>query len=164
LWLRTPQPADAASIHRLVVECPPLDLNSLYAYLLLTQHFSRTCVLAGRGNEILGFISGYLPPDRANVLFVWQVAVHPDARGRGLARHMLGELLARPALKGVQFIETTVSPDNLASRRVFAGIAEACAAPVTEHSLFPAQLFGSADHDDEPLLRIGPLSRQRAAA
>ncbi|HWL30219.1 MAG TPA: diaminobutyrate acetyltransferase [Burkholderiaceae bacterium] len=164
LWLRAPKPADAASIHRLVVECPPLDLNSLYAYLLLTEHFSQTCILAGRGDEVLGFVSGYRPPDRVDVLFVWQVAVHPAARGQGLARRLLGDLLARPALQDVRFIETTVSPDNLASRQVFTAVAETCGAPVTEHSLFPTQLFGGADHQDEPLLRIGPLSRQRAAA
>jgi len=164
VWLRAPKPADAAAIHQLVVECPPLDLNSLYAYLLLTEHFAQTCVLAGSGDEVLGFISGYLPPDRADVLFIWQVAVHPAARGQGLARRMLSDLLSRPALAGVHYMETTVSPDNVASRRVFAGVAKACAAPVTEHSLFPTQLFGGADHEDEPLLRIGPLSRQRTAA
>jgi L-2,4-diaminobutyric acid acetyltransferase len=164
LWLRAPKPADAAAIHRLVVECPPLDLNSLYAYLLLTEHFSQTCVLAGRGDEALGFISGYRPPGRPDVLFVWQVAVHPVGRGQGLARRMLGELLARTVLQDIRYIETTVSPDNLASRRLFAGVADAWAAPLTEHALFPTQLFGGADHEDEPLLRIGPLSRQRAAA
>jgi L-2,4-diaminobutyric acid acetyltransferase len=164
MWLRAPKPDDAAAIHQLIVECPPLDLNSLYAYLLLTEHFSRTCVLAGRGDDVLGFISGYRPPDRDDVLFVWQVAVHPSARGEGLARRMLCELLARPALAGVCFLETTVSPDNLASRRLFAGVAKACGAAVTEHALFSRQLFGGADHQDEPLLRIGPLSWQRAAA
>ena len=75
--MRPPSRKDGAALHRLISECPPLDLNSLYAYLLLAEHFSDTCVLAeSAGGRIDGFISAYVLPDRPDVLFVWQVAVH----------------------------------------------------------------------------------------
>src|SRR3546814_10843028 len=41
-WARMPHKTDASGIHRLISECPPLDLNSVYTYLLLSEHFSRT--------------------------------------------------------------------------------------------------------------------------
>jgi L-2,4-diaminobutyric acid acetyltransferase len=152
-----PRTTDAAAIHRLISECPPLDLNSVYTYLLLSEHFSQTCIVAGRGDTIDGFVSAYRPPDRANTLFVWQVAVHERARGLGLARLMLNDLLQRPVCACVHYIETTVGPDNTASRGMFAGLARQMAAPVHEEPCFRPELFGAASHEDEPLLRIGPF-------
>lgn len=156
---RAPRRSDGAALHRLISECPPLDVNSLYAYLLLCEHFSDTCVVAeSAGGRIDGFVSAYLPPNRPDVIFVWQVAVHSRARGQRLGRAMLGELLQRPGLAHVRHLETTVGPGNQASRRTFAGLAGELGAHISEQPFFDRQLFGGADHDDEMLLKIGPFS------
>lgn len=159
LQFRPPRRTDGAAIHRLITECPPLDVNSLYAYLLLCEHFSETCVVAeSRGGGIDGFISAYVPPNRPDVIFIWQVAVHTRARGQRLGRAMLRALLQREALKHVRHLETTVGPDNQASRRTFTGLAGELGAHISEQPFFDRQLFGGADHDDEMLLKIGPFS------
>ncbi|MBX3666744.1 MAG: diaminobutyrate acetyltransferase, partial [Burkholderiales bacterium] len=98
--LREPRITDGAAIHRLVRACPPLDLNSPYAYLLLCAHHAGSCVLAEQDAGPAGFVSAYRLPARADTVFVWQVAVAPAARGQGLALRMLEHLLARPALAG----------------------------------------------------------------
>lgn len=41
---------------------------------------------------------------------------------------MLAHLLARPAMKWVRYLETTIGPDNHASRRTFAALGEALGA------------------------------------
>ena len=156
--LRQPHASDGPRIHRLIAQCPPLDLNSLYCYLLLAEHFSGSCVLAEGQGGLDGFISAYVPPAKPDVLFVWQVAVHERARGKGLARQMLMQILQRPALNRVRFIETTVGPSNKASRRVFSSIAEALGAPLIESGLFDQSVFAGQGHDDEPLIRIGPFT------
>ncbi|MFA4913563.1 MAG: diaminobutyrate acetyltransferase [Burkholderiaceae bacterium] len=160
LTLRKPVREDGQHIHALIQACPPLDVNSVYAYMLLCEHFPSTCIVA-QGEDGLpdGFISGYVPPGRADVLFIWQVAVHERARGRRLAQHMLDWLLSRPALASIKWIETTVGPDNAASRKTFAAMANQFGASIKETELFPPHLFGEAAHDDERLLRIGPLLR-----
>lgn len=156
---RAPRLADGAVIHRLVADCPPLDLNTVYAYLLLCQHFPATCVVAeSPGGVIDGFVSAYVPPGRADRLFIWQVAVHTRARGQGLARRMLHALLRRPELADIRHLETTVGPDNHASRRTFISLAADLGAHVAEQPFFGRQLFGQADHDDEMLLSIGPFA------
>lgn len=163
--LRQPHLADAAAIHRLISECPPLDLNSVYAYLLLCDHFRATCVVAeSAGGSIDGFVSAYVPPTSPHVLFVWQVAVHSRARGHKLARAMLHHLLRRPGLAYLRHLETTVGPDNQASRRTFTGLAADLGAHVAEQPCFGRQLFGHADHDDEMLLKIGPFASMPAQA
>ncbi|MCC2597504.1 diaminobutyrate acetyltransferase [Pusillimonas sp. MFBS29] len=156
--MRQPHKADAADIHRLISECPPLDLNSVYTYLLLSEYFGATCVLAGDNDTLLGFVSGYVPPERPDTLFVWQVAVHERARGQSLGRRMLQSLLQRPALAHIQYLETTVGPDNRASRAMFGGLARKLLAPVNEQPLFERHMFGEHAHEDEPLLRIGPFT------
>lgn len=155
--LDAPVVADGAAIHALIAASPPLDLNSVYAYLLLCEHFSATSVVARQGADIDGFVSAYLPPGREDTIFIWQVAVHERARGQGLARKMLAHLLARPAMKWVRYLETTIGPDNHASRRTFAALGEALGAPCTERPLFDVALFGGASHEDERLLRYGPF-------
>jgi len=161
--LRAPTVADGAAIHALVAACPPLDLNSLYAYLLLCEHFRATCIVAEGPAGIDAFVSAYIPPATPDTLFIWQVAVHQRARGRGLAGQLLMSLLDRPAVAGVRHLETTVAPENAASRRTFARLAHELHAPLTEQSQFDANLFGDAEHDEERLLRIGPFTRALAA-
>lgn len=159
LQFRQPRRADGAALHRLITECPPLDVNSLYAYLLLCEHFAATCVVAeSAGGSIDGFISAYVPPAKPDVIFVWQVAVHARARGQRLGRAMLRELLRRDELKHIRHLETTVGPDNQASRRTFTGLAAELGAHISEQPFFDRQLFGGADHDDEMLLKIGPFA------
>lgn len=161
LLLREPSITDGAAIHALIQACPPLDVNSAYAYLLLSHHFAATCVVAQdqAGGELLGYISGYVPPAQPNTFFVWQVAVHENGRGQGLGQRMLQHLLQRPAARQTQFVETTVSPSNGPSRAMFHRLANTLGTTLQEFPLFTKDMFGKGtEHEDEKLLRIGPFS------
>lgn len=158
VYLGAPSVRHGAAIHRLVEACKPLDLNSTYAYLLLCEHFAETCVHAERDGRTVGFISAYRLPKRDAVIFVWQVAVAEEMRGQGLAHAMLRELLARPALRDCRHLETTVSPSNEPSRRLFHALARERSAAVTERVLFAEPEFGGEAHESEMLIRIGPFA------
>lgn len=112
--------------------------------------------------DLVGFISGYIPPRQQNVLFVWQVAVHEKARGKGLAKRMLAEILDRDECASVQFIETTITPDNEASWGMFRSFAYARRMPTEEFIFFDSRLHFAGEHKDEHLLRIGPFNRDNA--
>lgn len=156
--LGLPKVSHGAGIHRLVSECRPLDLNSVYAYLLLCEHFAQTCVVAERAGRVVGFVSAYRLPARSEAVFVWQVAVAEQMRGGGLAKAMLHELLARDAVRGCRYLETTVSPSNAPSRRLFKSLARELGAPLAESVLFSEKDFGKGSHEIEALLRIGPFA------
>jgi L-2,4-diaminobutyric acid acetyltransferase len=153
-----PMVSHGADIHRLVSECKPLDLNSVYAYLLLCEHFAQTCVLAERAGRVVGFVSAYRPPARSEAVFVWQVAVAEQVRGGGLAMAMLRDLLARDAVRDCHYLETTVTPSNAPSRRLFRSLARELDAPLVENVLFHEKDFGGEGHETEALLRIGPFT------
>ncbi|MGD2139957.1 MAG: diaminobutyrate acetyltransferase [Burkholderiales bacterium] len=160
--LSTPCAADAPAVHQLIAQCKPLDLNSTYAYLLLCHHFSDTCVIARMGKEVVGFISGYLLPADKQTFFVWQVAVHQRARGAQLGVRMLEHLMKRKGIGATaRFMETTVSPSNKASRRMFQRFADQNSASVKEQMLFDRTAFGNEEHEEEVLLKIGPFETGR---
>lgn len=163
--LSEPHPDDGADIESLVRSCGALDNNSTYAYLLLCKHFAATCVVARRHGRLAGFISGYLKPGSEDTLFVWQVAVAPEARRQGLGGAMLRHLLQRHQLRQVGFLEATVGPENLASRALFTGFAEELGTRCEVSVEFARELFSQkgaggtqAEHEDEYLFRIGPFT------
>lgn len=160
---REPTQEDGAAIAQLVHDTGVLDTNSVYAYLLVTEHFGRTSVIAEVGRELAGFISAYCPPDIADTVFVWQVGVADAGRGRGIATRMLLEILRRPACAHVRYLDTTISPDNEPSMALFRSLARKLGTEVTESELFGAHLFGdsgSGVHEPEVLFRIGPFESQ----
>lgn len=158
ITLRKPVKDDGYRLHRLVAECPPLDPNSIYCNLLQCSHFADTGVAAEMNGELVGFISGYIPPQQPDTLFVWQVAVHEKGRGQGLAKKMLKEIVARDACKHVACMETTITEDNEASWALFRSFARDMGAEVKYHEHFEKEMHFGGRHSSEFLLRIGPFT------
>jgi L-2,4-diaminobutyric acid acetyltransferase len=160
--LRSPAPSDGATLWRLVRDVGSLELNSAYAYLLLAAHFPDTCLIAEEDGAPLGLVVGYRPPADPEAVFVWQVGVAPDARGRGLGGRMLHELLARAALGGARYLTATVSPDNEASRALFRSVARNLGTECRIEPCFESRHFPEP-HPAEELFRIGPFTPEDCA-
>jgi len=156
---RVPTPGDGHLMWTLAGACPPVEQNTCYAYLLLCTHFSETCVFAECGGASAGYVAAYVLPGSPSVLFVWQIGVHESLRGAGVGKKMLAELLLRPACARVEFLETTVSSGNCASQRMFRGLARDLDCSCTEHEFFRSSDFGNSSHEEENLIRIGPIRR-----
>jgi L-2,4-diaminobutyric acid acetyltransferase len=165
--LRVPTPEDGTRVHQLIGRCPPLDTNSTYCNLLQCSHFAETSVAAVMADQLVGFVSGYILPGREDTLFIWQVAVGEQARGRGLAGQMLAHIVGRERCRNVRFLETTITEDNTASWALFGGFAERREAPMEQRVMFDAQAHFGGQHASEMLVRIGPFgaaARARATA
>jgi L-2,4-diaminobutyric acid acetyltransferase len=154
--IETPDIADGAAIWRIARDSEKLDLNSSYSYLLWCRDFDRTSVVARVGGDPVGFVTGYLRPGSEDTLLVWQVAVDPAHQGRGLAGMLLDGLLTRLVDRGVRFLETTVTPDNEPSNRMFRSLAERWSVPCERTELFASDEFPDG-HDAEFLYRLGPF-------
>lgn len=158
ITLRPPRLRDGKAVHDLIANSPPLDVNSTYNYFLLCSHFADTCVVGEVDGKVASFLSAYRIPGAPENLFVWQVVVDAVLRGKGMAGRMLEAVLARPACEGVRFVQTTVSPSNTSSRRVFERFAERRGAQFREEVFLTSEDFGGENHEEEILFRIGPLS------
>jgi diaminobutyrate-2-oxoglutarate transaminase len=158
--LREPTPDDGSALWQLVEELGNLDLNSPYAYLLVGRHLASTSAVAEFDGELVAFVSAYRPPTHNDVLFVWQVGVHSKMQGYGLARKLLFHILDRDACQGVRWIETTVTPNNLPSQRLFRSLARHLDTQLAVSPYFPRDLFPEDRlHKSEELYRIGPIDR-----
>lgn len=154
--LRTPTVADGPALWQMAVDSATLDVNSPYAYLLWCRDFAATSVIAQAGDEPAGFITGYRRPQQPQTLMVWQVAVNSAHRGAGLAGRMLDHLATELMPDGVTHLETSITPDNNASRKLFSAFARRWNAALDCSELFAAGLFPDS-HLGEELFRIGPL-------
>jgi L-2,4-diaminobutyric acid acetyltransferase len=156
-----PEAEDGSAVHALVEACKPLDPNSAYCNVLQCTHFADTCVVAERAGELVGWISGYVPPAEPDSAFVWQVAVAPEARGEGLSRRLLHAFLARPAVSGVRYLKTTITADNAASWATFEGLARDLGVGIEGDPWLLRGTHLPAGHATEHLVTIGPLRPAR---
>jgi L-2,4-diaminobutyric acid acetyltransferase len=161
--IRPPRASDGAAVWRLIRDTDALDDNSLYCNLLQCSHFSATCAVAEMQSEVVGWMSGYVPPDKPDTLFVWQICVGEQARGRGLARRLIADVLARPESAEVQHIECTITADNAASWGLFEAIARQLGARLARRTHFSRDVHFDGLHDSEFQVTIGPFDKDAAA-
>ncbi|MCR9109136.1 diaminobutyrate acetyltransferase [Marivita sp. XM-24bin2] len=151
--LRKPEATDGAAIWELVKDCKPLDENSMYCNLVQADHFRDTCVVAELDGEIVGWISGYMIPDQ-NALFVWQVAVGEKARGLGLGKKMLLELIERDACDDATTLKTTITRDNAASWALFRSFARSIGGDLSDEPHFTRDEHFEGRHATEHMVSI----------
>ncbi len=157
--MRAPEGEDGPQIHRLIANCPPLDTNSLYANLIQATQFASTCVVAECNGEIVGWVSGHIQPDAQDRYFLWQVAVDSSMRGQNLAKRMIRHILEREALAHVRYMNTTITPDNAASWRLFRSVAEDLGAAFHDRPHFLEDTHFGGQHATEHMVTIGPFNR-----
>lgn len=153
---RSPTAADGSRMWEIARDSGVLDLNSSYAYVLWAQEFADTSVVVETDGRVVGFVTGFLRPhedDGRGSLFVWQVGVDADQRGRRLAVRMLHTLMDRAAERGVERLRTTISPDNEASRRTFASLARGRGQQLAREDYLSSDLLG-AGHEPEDLYTV----------
>lgn len=154
---RVPDLDDGAEMWRLARTSEALETNTPYSYLMLADLMAESCVVAERGDEIVGFVSGLIPAQRPDTLFVWQIGVDRRARARGLGRRMIAEILGRECCADVRYLEATVTPSNKASAALFRSVARHFGAPCIVTSGYPRSAFPGSGHEEERLFRIGPF-------
>lgn len=74
---------------------------------------------------------------------------------------MLNALLDQPACRNVDFVETTITPDNKASQALFTKLAETLSTNVQILPGFDKSLHFQGKHDSEELWHIGPIPKQK---
>jgi L-2,4-diaminobutyric acid acetyltransferase len=165
-FIDMPTVDDALQIHQLIQASPPLDLNSEYAYLLQASHFSATCRVARlteHPSQIAAYVSGYALPGQPDILFIWQVAVSPTHRGQGLAIALLENLVYNQEQPLFRALQTTISPDNVASIALFTRLAKRTKSDINKQIFFSTALFGSSDHAAEDLYTVGTFQQKFAS-
>lgn len=162
--LRKPVAEDGGAIWDLVRACKPLDENSMYCNLIQCDHFRDTCVVAELDGKVLGWVSAYVMPSAPDTLFVWQVAVSPDARGMGLGTKLLGHILDRDECEDVSRLQTTITRDNDASWSLFRRFSERRFGRLSSQPHFTRDDHFMGLHSTEYMVTIELPERMKKAA
>jgi L-2,4-diaminobutyric acid acetyltransferase len=149
--IRIPTINDGEAVFKLVKSSPPLDLNSQYYYHIICNDFSETSVIVEEQNKIIAFCSSYFKPKNPKVLFIWQIAVEEEYRKLGIATKILNHLKKN---LNIQSIETTISPSNKASQKLFESFAKYHKATINKKIFLSASNFGENNHEEETLYKI----------
>ncbi len=155
--ITSPCAEDGTDVNLLISKCQPLDENSVYCNLLQCTHFASTSAIAKSGDEVYGFVSGYILPEDPSRLFVWQVAVDEAARGHGLAKKMIFDILSRDVCSEVEELHTTITPSNSASQALFSSIADNLGTDAKSEVVFDKFAHLDGSHESEHLWVIGPF-------
>src|SRR5580658_6744370 len=82
---------------------------------LWLQHFGSTSLVAERLSQFVGFLIGFLSPDRLDEGYIHFVGVAPDARGAGVGRSLYERFFDQCRRAGRRHVRCVTSPHNLSS-------------------------------------------------
>lgn len=135
-----------------------LDVNSDYCYLMWSTYFPNSSMVATYNHQVIGFITGFVPPENKDTLFIWQIAIDEDYRGNGLATKMIDALYSQMKNQNIRYIEATVTPSNTPSNKLFSGLARKKGANYTITRCFEQEDFPDNTTEEEFAYRIGPIT------
>jgi L-2,4-diaminobutyric acid acetyltransferase len=155
LTIRRVKVSDIGQVYKLLTANRPyVGLNSRYTYFLLARDFSDTCLVALDGDRVVAFSSGYVPPNRPDTFFSWEVVVDEAYRGNGLQKKLL---LQQLRMTNAKYLEGTINPSNHVSEMNFLDLARILETSCVRSVLFSEADFGNDGHEAEVLFRVGPI-------
>ncbi len=115
---------DASQILNLVEVCGPyVAPYNVYAYWILENYYHSTCKVVEENNRIIGFVSGMPSIDKGSI-FIWQICVRKDYRGKGVATLLLDSLFHTAKENKFEKVELSISESNYASQNLFKGYSQ----------------------------------------
>jgi ribosomal protein S18 acetylase RimI-like enzyme len=112
--LRTATPADYDRIAAVLDDWWGRPVRHLLPRLFL-DHFHATSTVAEAGDDLAGFLVGFLSPSRPDAAYIHFVGVHPAHRRGGLARVLYKRFFALAAADGRTVVRAVTSPVNARS-------------------------------------------------
>ena len=132
---------DVEGVRKFVDVCKPLELHTPFTYWTLFNYFSNLCFLMIEGEELIGFISGIRSSLDKDVVYLWQIGVSKEQRGKNYALLLIGHFIKAVIGLDCNKIQVSISPENQASYNTFVKYAK-------EHSYTFAKI-GEVKYNDQ---------------
>ncbi|MCI5194556.1 MAG: GNAT family N-acetyltransferase [Candidatus Electrothrix sp. AU1_5] len=108
--LRNITEKDNSRIRELIYICKPLGLHTSFTYWVLTKYFPNLCFLMESDKKLIGFISALRSTIDDKVLFIWQIAVSPEYRGKRYASILIKTVVDSGTNIGCNRFQLSISP------------------------------------------------------
>ena len=111
-------------------------------------------ITAKNGDEVLGYVCGYVTPEDEKCLLITEIVVLEAARNKGLAGALLANL-AQDWNGIITTMKTTIVASNTIAQALFNGYAEKNGHAVTTEDFITAKDFGKDEkHETEVMYTI----------
>jgi ribosomal protein S18 acetylase RimI-like enzyme len=129
LTLRAATPADYDAIAVVVDDWWGRPVRRMLPRLFL-DHFYATSTIAQAGDDLAGFLIGFLSPSRPDAAYIHFVGVHPAQRRAGLARLLYERFFALAAADGRTVVSAVTAAANARSIAFHAALGFTVSDPV----------------------------------
>ncbi len=130
--IRNLKTTDVDKLRQLVDRCKPLRLHPPYTYWMLGQYFGDTCFIGEENGRYVGYVTGMHSSLNPEVMFLWQVGIDPDYRGRKYFKIFIDKLIEMARSKSCKFLQFSISPDKKTSFAAFTSVAKQLELPMEE--------------------------------
>ncbi|KYC45715.1 MAG: Acetyltransferase (GNAT) family protein [Candidatus Methanofastidiosum methylothiophilum] len=110
---------DVDKVRRFVNECKPLDLHTPFTYWALFNYFPNLCFLMEEEENVIGFISGLRSSIENNMVYLWQIGVSKDQRGKNYASVLIDHFIKGVISIECDKIQVSIAPQNQSSNNTF---------------------------------------------
>ncbi|MEN6379478.1 MAG: GNAT family N-acetyltransferase [Methanofastidiosum sp.] len=110
---------DVENVRKFVNACKPLELHTPFTYWTLFNYFSNLCFLMIEGEELIGFISGIRSSLDKDVVYLWQIGISKEQRGKNYALLLIDHFIKAVIDMDCNKIQVSISPENQASYNTF---------------------------------------------
>ncbi len=110
---------DVDIIRAFVNECKPLDLHTSFTYWTLFKYSSNLCFIMLEVDKTIGFISGIRSSLDKNVVYLWQIGINKEDRGKNYASILIDHFIKSVIALGCNKIQVSIAPENESSLNTF---------------------------------------------
>jgi len=119
VMVRNAREEDFLAIAELAHECPPMVTERNSIYHIFTRFFSTTSFIAEDGDEIVGFLLGFISQDNPSEAYIHLLCVSPSLRGTGIAGRLLERFAGTVKGMGAREIYLITKPSNSRAIRFY---------------------------------------------
>lgn len=139
--IRALQEGDIKAVREILTQGEPFVASyQNYIYWMLGRYFPSTCLVAEEDGRVLGYIGALLSPEK-QTLFVWQIAVKSDERGRQIGRKLLENVIMAAKNMGITQLEFAINDENIICRRMVEKLVQDLESTITEKEKYKDEGF-----------------------
>lgn len=118
MHIRALKEEDIKAVREILTQGEPFVASyNNYIYWMLGKYFPSTCLVAEENGQILGYIGALLSAEKQKI-FIWQIAVKPEERGRRIGRKLLKRILLVAGDMGIMQLEIAINDENIPCRHM----------------------------------------------
>ena len=117
--IRTARPEDAGEIHGFIGKIEGLVQHPGHFYSIMARYFGDSFFLMEEDSRIIGLVWGFISQMDTDTLFLWQIGVAGEYRGKGVSYRLLDRFISYAREKGCMRVRATVETGNFASWKMF---------------------------------------------